>query len=317
MAIPYRETSVEPLRAAVGVLRRRNLVAVALAALPGVGAVAAFVWIAASGGPEPHWIQFLGIGVGASWLAVPSIWSLNAFAHARRGELLVDREGISIAGELVVPSALLESAVVARRGWRGARVVRMRRRGAWLDEELAAEHDAQAERVIELVGFGPADAPLVFVSPGRLFRYGIMPAFMVFAMFAALAALLPAVFISPPHHGELSPIGKLVGIAIGLAELIGFVALVRRTATRVTIGREGVVLRTTRGERAIVWRELAAVEPWEGQMTRYGRALPAGLDLVLADGERFRIYTARESYRVGTYDRDVVLARIRELKPDC
>jgi len=300
------------MRVSPGAWRRRNLVAVVVAALPGLVALASFMWAAATGKNDPSWLPVASYTICASWLAVPLVWSTNAFPRTRRGELVLDRTGVTLDGELVVAGDQLERAEVSHRGWPAACLVRLRRRGAWLAEELVASGDGEAARMVDALGFGPDDAPLAFVSPGRLFRIGVAPAFSIYAMFAALVALLAAVFISGRGHGGLTPLGQATGIAVGAAELFAFIAVVRRTATRVAIGRTGITLRRAGLDREIPWRELASIEPWLGTMTRFGRALPAGLDLVLTSGERIPLFTAAESRRVGVYDRDVVALRIRD-----
>ncbi|HTR54537.1 MAG TPA: hypothetical protein VMJ10_27790 [Kofleriaceae bacterium] len=309
---PYRDGR-EALRV-TGVWRRRNLVAIVLAALPMVVALAVFGWVAARGGREPRWMPLLSYGICVSWLAVPLMWARNAFARERRGELVLDRAGVTLDGQTVIAGEDLEHAEVARRGWPATCFVKLHRRGAWLVDELAASGEGEAARMVEALGFGPDEAPLVFVAPGRLFRLGVATAFSIFAMFGATVAILAAVAASGRGHGGLTPVGQLAGIAVGVAELAGFVALARRTATRVAIGRSGIELRRAGRERSIAWSEVTAIEPWLGVMTRGGRALPAGLDVVLASGERVGIFTANECRRVGVYDRDIVASRIEELR---
>ncbi len=289
-------------------LRRRNLYAVAIAASPGIAAIVAFAWVALAGGPEPWWIQFLGLAICASWLAVPMIWSTNAFAHTRRGELMVDRNGVAIEGELVVSAGDIASAVRTQRGWRGRPIVRLELRTERFACDLRVADIAAAEAVLVALQLDAAHASVSYVLPGKLFRLGVFPLVSILSMPIALGSVVIAAVLS--RGGDVTALGALGGGGFAALSLAMFITAWRGARLFVTIGPAGLTVRKGDRERVIAWPEVATLEFWPGMMTRGGRARPAGFDLVLTDGTRYPMVSAHVGMAAGVYDRDLLADRI-------
>ena len=254
------------------------------------------------------WVQYFGVFVCASWLAAPMIWSTNSFARVVRGELMVDRNGIAIGGELVVRREDIAAAVRTQRGWRGRPIVRLDLRTEHFACDLRVADIAAADAVLAALGLDAAHAPVSYVLPGKLFRLGLAVWLSVLSMPIALVSVFVAAVLS--HGGDLTPIGALGGGGTAALSLALFVRGWRRARLFVTIAPSGLTVRKGDRERVIAWREVVELAFWPGMMTRAGRARPSGFDLVLSDGERIPLVTAQVGLAAGVYDRDVVADRI-------
>ncbi len=279
-----------------------------IAAAPGVIAiVAAFLAMRheATAGP---WVQYFGMFVCASWLAAPMIWSTNSFARVIRGELMVDRNGIAIGGELVVRSEDISAAVRTQRGWRAKPIVRLDLRTERFACDLRVADIAAAESVLVALGLDAAHAPVSYVLPAKLFRIGLAVWLSLLSMPIAIVSVLVAAFLS--HGGDVTAAGALGGGGIAVLSLALFTRVWRRSRLFVTIAPSGLTVRKGDRERVIAWREVVDLEFWPGMMTRAGRARPSGFDLVLSDGERIPMVSAQVGLAAGVYDRDIVADRI-------
>ncbi len=297
----------ESYTATQGALLHRNVLPLAIVAAPGLLALAAFGFVARSGS-EPGWLMFASPVLCVSFLALALIGSRNAWPHARRGALAVDRRGIFLDQTLAVPADQIASAAVAQFQW-STPVVRLRLRGRTRARFLRGG-DPQA--VIAALGMDGGHMRTSYVLPGRFFRLGALVTFYMFLWPVLLVALGLGLACGAAPHGEMSAVGQAVAWAFGASAAAGYWALWARSRLHVTFGTDGIWMKQWGRERVVRWADVKEVASWPGPEARGARAASQGFDLVLRDGERVGFYTAREQRRLGFYAGDVVAARLRE-----
>jgi hypothetical protein len=292
-----------------GVLFRRNLAAFAAVALPGLLALAAAAFVLGSGS-EPAWLPLVSLAIMGSWLGGGIVYSMNAWPIEQRGALEVERRGISIDGELVVPSEQIVSAAFAKVA--GTKpVVQLKLRGQPLLRWLRVAGEAEAREVVEALELDAAHTRATFILPWGPFRWGVAYVFYMFLWLAAPFVLVAGMLLSR-GYGGMSPLGSAVMAALGACLVGGYWLTWWRSRQHVTIGADGVLVTQWGRTRFVGYRDIVGIHQRPGPMVRGMRAASEAFDLELGSGERIGFNTERARRRLGLFEGDVVAQRIRE-----
>ncbi len=267
---PKNKIEKQPLKVA---LVQRNPWLLALSGLPLVvvfgligAALSTGSWVFAGLVPQ---MLFLA---GTLYLV---IWIRNPRPREVDGLATVDKEGVRVGQTLVLPRKDIKAGFVVPRPDKRPLVALEKRRKLTFDLEIAVDDEEKGRRVLRRLGLDATQTIASFVLPSRLFTTAPRASHYV-AVAMAIMVILGLTRILLHSHVVLVPL--LVGL-VG----IGFVTAGYLTRIHLSVGADGIALRSLRWRRFVPFDEIASIESYEEKPSHRGAW--AGVRLRLRSGK--------------------------------
>jgi hypothetical protein len=255
-------------------VRRRNPWFATAALVLGIGAPPLLVAAALLG----HAMPLLGFAPLAA-LAGLLLWSANPARRERLGRLVINDLGVFVDGQrLAAVSAIREAHLVVVP--RDAPLVRIVTRGG--ARELRVANAAVGRSILAALGFSRRGdgrairlASRATSSPGS------------FAQVTVVAMIVPLLFLAVglASHGGRAVLLGLVGTVVAA---VAFVLASLLSATTVTLGAKGLVIRWLMRRRRIAYDEIVWVRVYEEAPVLFSQR-ERGVSLLLRSGELVRL----------------------------